>query len=115
MRYRRYSTRIAAETLARAARTVQKETPMKEEAIVSGTPKTHYTADEMVAFARTYASLGDAVSEQLADILTQDDSRFAEVNHNAVKEIRRAFRTGSYLFVDCAIAEYEKWYAEQFG
>ncbi len=106
MQYRRYSTRMAAQTLARAARSVQQEVTVKDN-ICAQDAKTSYSFDDMLAFAKIYASLGDAMTEQLDDILSANPERMADVNPNAIWEIRRAFNKGTFVEVDHAIADYK--------
>ena len=63
---------------------------------------------DLLLFARAYADLGNAVQEQVNDVVSCDCTRWKEVNTNAVKLIKDKLY-GWNEEVDDAIDEFYEW------
>jgi hypothetical protein len=65
-------------------------------------------SDDLLRFAEAYASLGDAVTSQIADLLV---ARYDDVNPNAVDLIRE--RLGGFnQEIDEALQAFDQWQQE---
>ncbi len=60
-------------------------------------------ADDLLRFARAYADLGDAITEQLRDIL---DGDYSDINDNAVRYLREHL-AGFNTEIDDALEAYD--------
>lgn len=69
---------------------------------------------DAIEFAKRWCSLGDAVSEQVEQIASQDPRDYAEVNPSAIKMAMRRLR-GLHDELDMIFEDYAAWFYEEYG
>lgn len=64
---------------------------------------------DLLEFGKAYCGLGNAVQEQLHDLMTLDERQWAGINPNALRVIQRARLDRMHDEIAEAIASYEEW------
>jgi len=64
---------------------------------------------DLIEFGKAYCGLGNAVQEQLDDLLTLSERQWAEINPNALRVIQRFRLDRMHEDIADAIEAYEEW------
>jgi len=100
--------------LIRVASTLPKGDPTRKKLLAALQGKTARSLDsvdsyDLIAFGKAYCGLGNAVQEQLDDLMTLSESAWADINPNAIRVIRRFRLNRMHEDIADAIESYEEW------